>query len=156
MSMMRSDIFYPRDSGRLNPEYEKLLFEAESRRECPFCPGSLFDHNCRILGQTSNWLLVPNNFAYQNSAVHLLIIPRRHITEIGDISPNDWQEVQAIIHEVTTQQDSASNFGGGLVLRFGSNSGATLCHLHFHLIAPETDRKTGRSIIEKHVSFPIG
>jgi len=45
--------------------------------------------------------------------------------------------------------------GGGVAMRFGKTdyTGASVSHLHFHIISPELDKKKKRS---KIVSFPIG
>jgi diadenosine tetraphosphate (Ap4A) HIT family hydrolase len=45
--------------------------------------------------------------------------------------------------------------GGALTLRFGDQAytGATVEHLHFHIIYPEFDEKTKTA---KVVNFPIG
>jgi len=45
--------------------------------------------------------------------------------------------------------------GGGLVMRFGETTytGATVCHLHAHLIVPKLDSKKK---VAKTVWFPIG
>lgn len=45
--------------------------------------------------------------------------------------------------------------GGGLAMRFGATryTGATVCHLHAHLIVPTIDPRSGRA---KTVLFPIG
>jgi diadenosine tetraphosphate (Ap4A) HIT family hydrolase len=45
--------------------------------------------------------------------------------------------------------------GGGLAMRFGNPeyTGASVTHIHFHIISPNIDKKTKRA---KKVNFPIG
>ena len=45
--------------------------------------------------------------------------------------------------------------GGALAMRFGDTNytGASVAHLHFHIISPKINKKTGRA---KTVNFPIG
>ena len=140
-----------RDGGG---KYLALLEKAEKTGKCPFCPENLSKRN-KILASTNNWQLIPVLWPYKNAAHHLLIIPKRHIVEIGDILPAGWDEIQSLI-KIARERFPTLAIGGGLAIRFGINSGVTIRHLHFHLIAPETDPETGRVFPGQHVNFPIG
>lgn len=137
-----------------NEEYRRLLEKAEAEHECPFCPENLCKGNT-ILDSADNWRLVVCRYPYPNSATHLLIVPRLHFTEIGAISADDWDEIQALVARARRRLPILG-IGGALAIRFGTNSGGTIRHLHFHLIAPVTEMETGRVFPGKHVSFPIG
>lgn len=139
------------DGGR---EYLELLEKAEETGECPFCPNNLPKRN-EILADTINWQLIPVLWRYKNAVHHLLIIPKRHMVEISDILPADWDEIQSLI-KIARERFPTLAIGGGLAIRFGTNSGVTIRHLHFHLIAPETNPETGKVYPERHVNFPIG
>lgn len=146
------DLAYAMHDG--GEEYVALLKKAGETGECPFCPGNLSERN-EIFASTSNWQLISVLWPYANAAYHFLIIPKKHIVQLSDIRAEDWSEIQDLI-QWAREHFSIFAIGGGLAIRFGTNSGVTIRHLHFHLIAPKTDFATGRVFPGCHVNFPIG
>ena len=132
--------------------YLQLLEEAGGDQKCPFCnlPG-----DNKLVATTHWWTMIECRWPYENAEVHLILIPNRHIEDIMDVGQNDWGEVNSLIF-MAMKIYPTLKIGGGLAVRFGTNSGVTIKHLHFHLIAPVTDEQTGRVIPGKHVNFPIG
>lgn len=133
-------------------EYKRLLETAEATKTCPFC--HLPPEN-KVICRGDAWLLMECRWPYENSDGHLIILPYRHIVDDDDISPEDWVEIQRL-KRVAKEKYPTVKIGGGLVLRFGTNSGVTVRHLHFHLIAAITNPATGKVFPGKHVNFPIG
>jgi len=148
-----------------DPEYLRLLEEAEG---CPFCPPRFPGQN-RILysadGSEGQWhvmeclkTLVP----YPNVDTHLLILPERHISSLKGLDAfkslglYDLRAIQDLTGWAEEKYPALKMWGGGLAVRLGTNSGVTIYHVHFHLIAPKTDPKTGKVFPGKHVNFPIG
>jgi diadenosine tetraphosphate (Ap4A) HIT family hydrolase len=74
-----------------------------------------------------------NDFPYEGSVLHLLIVPKRHVTSVEDFLPEEFLELQDMIRwiNITFNVQGASFF-----LRYGDTSftGATLSHLHFHVV----------------------
>ncbi|MFA4999059.1 MAG: HIT domain-containing protein [Candidatus Paceibacterota bacterium] len=147
-----------------DPEYLRLLEETEG---CPFCPPRFPGQN-KILysadGSEGQWhvmerlkTLVP----YPNVDTHLLILPERHVSSFEGLDGfqslglYDFRAIQDLI-EWAKEEFPIFKIGGGLAVRLGTNSGVTIYHVHFHLIAPKTDPKTGKVFADKHVNFPIG
>lgn len=130
-----------------NPEYLQLLEEAERSGKCPFCPVSE-----TILDCFGGWVVTANRFPYEEAAVHLLLIPERHITELGELMAAD---VEAVLTLARRAVQGLLIPGGALFLRFGDTSytGATIRHLHLHLIQPQADAATGKVTV---VQVPIG
>jgi len=138
-------------------EYLKILNEAKEKGKCPFCPENLtktneIDLDMRKLG----WLAIRNKWPYENAEVHLILIPERHLTAIEEIKDTDWAAIQELISLAKEKYPTLGKYGGGLAVRFGTNSGVTIRHLHFHLIAPVTDPETGKVSSGKWVNFPFG
>jgi ATP adenylyltransferase len=81
----------------------------------------------------------------------LLIICKSHITEFEEIKVGDLAEVMFLVSWAIGEYKIS---GGALALRFGSTefTGATVSHLHLHLIQPDVD-KNGQI---KVVHYPIG
>ncbi len=134
------------------PAYFTTLREIQATGCCPFCPEHFWWHPHPITFHEGGWRLTPNAHPYENAMHHFLIIPNRHYTGIWDVTPQDWRSVRGLMLR------ACSRFkfnGGGLALRYGDSklSGATVQHIHFHLIVPKVDKATGRAL---PVYFPIG
>jgi diadenosine tetraphosphate (Ap4A) HIT family hydrolase len=139
-------------------EYSKILREAQEKGECPFCPENLNNIILEVSDgwPAHGWVAIENKWPYKNADVHLVLIPRRHITTFEGISPADWIGIQNLVKMAKEKYPTLDNYGGGLALRFGTNSGVTIRHLHFHLIAPVTNPDTGKVFPNHWVNFPFG
>ncbi len=78
--------------------------------------------------------------------VHLLIIPKKHISSLNDISEKDKELLGHLILIAThlAQEKNLKETGYRLVINTGPHSGQQIFHLHLHLLA-------GR-----HFSWPPG
>jgi histidine triad (HIT) family protein len=68
--------------------------------------------------------------------VHVLVIPRRHITSLVDLSPEDDALVGSLARrarDVATQLGLAPR-GFRLVFNCGSDAGYSVFHVHLHLL----------------------
>jgi len=139
------DIRYAKSKG-----YKKILSEIEKEGVCPFCPEYFKWHRKPILKQVGGWIITKNFKPYKNAKYHFLIINSVHKEQFKELSPNDWRAINALVNWVIKKYKIK---GGALALRFGDTTytGATVCHLHAHLIVPEV--KSGKSIA---VQFPVG
>lgn len=133
-------------------EYRGVLEEIQSGKQCPFCPGQLHWHKEPILKEVSDWLITKNSWPYKDTTHHLLLIGRAHHERFEELTPADWESIRQLIAWAVVEFKIP---GGGFAMRFGetTHTGATVVHLHVHLIVPETDPNTGRA---KPVNFPIG
>jgi ATP adenylyltransferase len=130
--------------------YKKILTDIEGAKVCPFCPKTFKWHTNPILKTTGNWLITKSFQPYQNTAHHFLIIGKRHKEHLTELTSGDWSEISRL------QKWAIKKYhlkGGGITMRFGdtAHTGATVPHLHMHLIVPKLKR--GRAI---PVWFPIG
>ena len=133
-----------------DPTYLEHLHTMEHRGTCPFCPEA-YDHT-RILQTRGSWHIARSNWPYESAKHHLLIISKEHRTSFLELSASDFSDIQMLFKWAMEQFCIC---GGGLALRFGETlySGATVCHLHFHIIQPEL-KADGTSVHVVH--FPIG
>lgn len=91
---------------------------------------------------------IPSKKAYEDETVfafydiepqapiHLLIIPKEHISSVNDITPEN-SNVVAHIYEVASKLAKELNLAGGyrIVTNSGKDAGQTVDHLHFHMLA---------------------
>jgi histidine triad (HIT) family protein len=68
--------------------------------------------------------------------VHILIIPKRHIPGLNDITQSDsvlLGEMANIARELA-KKENIDEAGYRLVVNCGPNAGQAVAHLHFHLL----------------------
>ncbi|MBO4893559.1 MAG: histidine triad nucleotide-binding protein [Clostridia bacterium] len=97
---------------------------------------------------------IPSNKVYEDESVvafydlepqapvHVLIVPKQHISSAFDIDESN-SAVVAHIFEVAAKLAVSLNLADGfrVVTNAGENAGQTVKHLHFHLVG---GRKLGR------------
>ena len=133
-------------------EYKKVIATIAEQGDCPFCPENFKHHKKEILNTDGNWFITENSWPYDGTSHHLLLINTQHKEQFAELTPQDFQSVMNLVNWAIKKFELK---GGGITLRFGETrlTGATVCHLHFHLIVPELDPQTNRG---KTVNFPIG
>lgn len=135
-------------------EYREQLEEIAAKGLCPFCPGNFDWHPNPILYEAGGWFITPIRLNYENARLHLLLIGLQHKEHFLDLTLEDLEDIQALVAWAAFEYDLEDK-GGGFLMRFGATeyTGASVVHLHAHLIVPEIDPETGRA---KVVNFPIG
>lgn len=134
--------------------YREIIADIASQRVCPFCPDELLSgkwHTKPILRRSDTWLITENTHPYPNSQLHLLMIGEQHKEFLSELTTRDLRSVLNLTNWAVIKFNIK---GGGLIMRFGDTlyTGATVKHLHAHLIVPVLGAN-GRAI---PVSFPIG
>lgn len=128
-----------------NENYRRVLKKIRKEGKCPFCPGNFKWHPKPVLKEVGGWFITKANWPYENARHHFLLICKKHQEGFGEFIIS-WEEVDELVDWVCAKFKIR---GGVLAFRFGDTAytGATVKHLHFHLIVP----KKG-----KVVNFPIG
>jgi dihydrofolate reductase len=135
-------------SGR----YLEVLEEILAHGVCPFCPEHFDWHPNPILKEDNGWLITRSMQPYEHTAEHFMLIRQAHAERLEELTDEDWVTVGRLCRWAVSEFDLS---GGGLTFRWGDPvyTGATVRHLHAHLIIPELNPETGHA---KVVSFPIG
>jgi len=68
--------------------------------------------------------------------IHILIIPKVHISSFNEMTPNIMSEMTTFIQEVALSVGVKSD-GYRLITNIGKNGGQEVDHIHFHLLAGE-------------------
>jgi diadenosine tetraphosphate (Ap4A) HIT family hydrolase len=126
-------------SNARTPEQRRIMEEVASRNECFLCVDSLVKESKRN-GQSTppfhkgkHWYVKHNDFPYEGTTLHVLIVPNRHVENIEELSVDEFSELQEIVRWVNKKFKVE---GASLFVRYGNMSytGATYTHMHFHLI----------------------
>jgi histidine triad (HIT) family protein len=95
---------------------------------------------------------IPADIVYENddvlafndvnphAPVHILIIPRKHISTINDLHDGDELIMGKLFSAAKTiaQQKGVSDDGFRLVVNCNKGAGQTVFHIHMHLLAGRT------------------
>lgn len=118
---------------------------------CPFCPETFLWHPWPILHRVDDWFITRSGWPYENAEHHFLIIGNDHITMDIQATTKDLH----CVRELTSWAYNTFDLEGyGCISRSGETNytGATVQHLHFHLIQPKLG-PDGKALT---VWFPIG
>src|SRR6266498_398495 len=138
---MEKDEYVYLENAR-KPEQRAVMEKILARGECPFCPKNLYKTHVRpIFREGIHWIVTDNQWPYENTRLHLLVIHRFHVERLVDISPEAWRDLGNLVawaeHEYQID-------GGALGLRFGdpAKNGGTVRHLHAQLLTANITDKS--------------
>lgn len=129
--------------------YQEVIEEALAEDACPLCPPMKWHPN-PILRDDGRWIITKNSHPYPNTEHHFIIVSKKHIELLPELSVEDLRSVLDLAKWAAQEYNIK---GGGLTMRFGDTlyTGATIKHLHAHLIVPEVKNDQ-----VKPIYFPIG
>lgn len=116
-------------------EMERL----EAAGICLFCPDGLEQHaGAAGFLRTRHWTVLPNDFPYAGTSLHLLVVPRQHAADLLDLDA----DVQADFFDaLAAVRDKHGLSYWGLGVRNGDcrYTGATIVHVHAHVVVAAPD-----------------
>jgi ATP adenylyltransferase len=73
---------------------------------------------------------------YPFAACHLLVAPRRHVSDVGDLPPEEYDATMRLVREAVARVRRATNADGlNVGLNLGKAAGAGIAeHLHAHVV----------------------
>lgn len=113
---------------------------------CPFCEEHLFKHHQRpLIYKSKHWLVTENAWPYKGSRFHFLFITRSHVEATEDMPTAAWTDLQKLYKKLVRENDIK---GATLMIRSGDTrfTGASVNHLHAHLITGSPRTKNTKSI----------
>lgn len=105
-------------------------------------------HREPIIKRGEFWVITPNDYPYEGSTLHLLLIYRDAVQRITEVDQAAFLELWESLAWIEKEYRLTH---GALVMRFGEPSltGASVHHLHLHIIVGSrevTDEKLKASI----------
>ena len=144
--------FVDLDNARVE-EQRRIMEQILAAGHCPFCRENLELYNkTQILKEGKHWIIVPNQWPYENTSLHLMFVLKTHVEELALLDPQAGAE---LIELSQWAQQEYQIPGGGIAMRFGDTeySAGTITHIHAHLIQPNIDAPNYDA---KPVKFKIG
>ena len=107
----------------------------KKQKGCIFCNTSKDkgDEKNLILWQSNDAFVIMNRFPYNNG--HLMVVPRRHCTDLDQLSNEELQELFYLL-KVSTQvlKKYLHPHGFNIGINIGKVAGAGEDHIHFHIV----------------------
>lgn len=102
-----------------------------SSGDCPFCQISRGEMDTEFVHEEEN--LVAFKDLNPKAPVHVLVIPREHITAATDVPRDTLKQLIDATHTVAEQQGVAES-GYAVRINNGADAGQEVEHLHIHVI----------------------
>ena len=97
---------------------------------CPFCD-RIADGSSPASGSSA--VAIPD--AFPVSPGHMLVVPRRHVADLFDLSPDEQADVWRLVAEVKASlQRERKPDGFNVGVNVGATAGQTVDHAHVHVI----------------------
>lgn len=102
--------------------------------DCLFCRLAAGDIPATILYEDEHVLAFKD--INPQAPTHLLVIPRRHISTLNDLTPEDDQIVGEVTRRAAALAREHGHADGGYRVVFNCNAdaGQTVFHIHMHLL----------------------
>lgn len=98
-------------------------------KSCPFCQIPEADI---VAGNTSH-IVIRDRFPV--SPGHSLIIPRRHVASLFELTAEEFNDLHALLHTTRSQLEAQYQPDGyNIGVNVGEAAGQTVFHLHVHVI----------------------
>ena len=118
-------------------EYIDSMKDKSDDESCVFCNAvseNLEEESSLIVFRRNNIFTVLNLYPYNNG--HLMIVPNRHISELSDITTEEFSEITS---QITLGTEALkllySPHGFNIGANIGKAAGAGIdTHLHFHIV----------------------
>jgi len=100
---------------------------------CEFCKSEVAqEQECKNIS-SNLWRVLTNKYPYMDGNV--MIVPKRHITDLDQISGEEWTDFHQVLKK--TQKVLAKIFDTtsfNVNINIGEHSGASIDHLHWQVI----------------------
>ena len=134
--MKNKNGFVDLDNARTKQQ-KQVMKDIAGAKHCPFCRENLVKyHKQPILKEGKFWIVTTNQWPYEHTKHHFLLIYKSHAVSLSELSPLAGQELFELLAEI---EQAYQIKGGGLAMRFGDTdySAGTVNHLHVQLIDPD-------------------
>ncbi len=105
--------------------------------DCVFCKIAKKEIPAKIVYEDNNVLAFED--IDPKARVHILIIPKKHISSAADLKLEDRETVGEIFlaAQKIAKEKGISETGFRILANHGKDAGQTINHLHFHLLGGE-------------------
>ncbi len=126
---MNNKIYYAPWRNEYHKSSKETRQKSEDPKTCVFCDLT----NNDIILKTNHTYLISNKYPYGGG--HILILPRRHVSKISDLTTKERTDLFNVIDLSTYTLDLMYNPDGyNIGCSVGRVAGGSISHLHFHVL----------------------
>ncbi len=136
------------------PEQLKQMQWLQENQVCVFCKEHFDEHHTAPVElESDHWVVTQNDYPYTGLRVHLLLVPRVHVTDISELPQVAGAELFQIYGALKKRYQLE---GPVLVIRTGDmrRNGGSIAHLHAHLVEGDIDAAEHEPVRLKVSSVP--
>jgi ATP adenylyltransferase len=134
-------------------EQLKDMQNLDSRGVCIFCPEHIGEDKQELLIDTDSWMVKENSYPYKDTKLHLLLVPKEHVSTISKLSLAAQKEFLPLVSKCERKFKLTSY---ALAIRSGDmrRNGGSIEHLHVHIVVGNTDNPDHEPVRFKMSSRP--
>lgn len=138
------------------PHQLNRMKDLAERGVCAFCIEHIRQETTLPIElETEHWVVKRNDYPYERTTLHLLVIPKMHVKTISELPKEAQNEFLPTIAQVEKQYELTSYAVG---MRSGDMhyNGGSVEHLHAHIIVGDPKHKNPDPVRFKMSSRPKG
>jgi diadenosine tetraphosphate (Ap4A) HIT family hydrolase len=124
------------------------------RGVCAFCREHVEQETTSPIEiETEHWIVKANDYPYERTTYHLLVIPKEHVRSVSELSAKAQEDFLKVVAKVERHYKLPSY---AMAMRSGDMrlNGGTVEHLHAHIIVGDTDKADHEPVRFKVSSRP--
>lgn len=115
--------------ARTSGEYDTIW---QTVGRCVFCDHDEVQPQHEVYAENDVYMTVP---AYAYIDGHLLVIPRRHVSSVKELTPEEWETMRKMFYLAKKMIREVYGIKGmQIVQKEGRDAQSTVGHLHFHCV----------------------
>lgn len=141
-------------AGRTPEQIEKMKMLQE-KGICAFCPEYFIEHHDNpIEFETTYWIVAKNDYPYDHTSLHLLLVAKEHVQTVTQLSleaRNDFMQTLVRVEE----HFKLPSYAIGMRVGDFHYNGGSVDHIHAHLVVGDSsDPKNHQKVRFKMSSVP--
>ncbi len=112
--------------------------ELMERGICIFCPEHIHEDHDRIEIETKHWMVKKNSYPYKQTKLHILLIPKVHVSTVSKLPKAARAEFVDLIVKCE-KFFKLTSYALGMRAGDMRYNGASMEHLHAHIVVGDTD-----------------
>jgi diadenosine tetraphosphate (Ap4A) HIT family hydrolase len=125
-------------NARVKAQIEKMQ-HLSAEGICAFCEEHFETyHDSPVEFRTTHWIVSQNDYPYERSQLHLILVPTQHVRMIGELSAAARADLTAVLAEIERRWQLDS-YAVGMRVGDPAHNGGSVEHLHAHVIVGDRD-----------------
>lgn len=119
-------------------EQKKQMEDLGHRGVCAFCPENVASEQKEPVELTTDhWLVKKNDYPYDHTKLHLLLIPKEHVSTLSELSLPALHNLPETIVQIEKKW-KLTHYAVGIRSGNMHHTGGSVEHLHAHIVVGDT------------------